>query len=79
MNGDEDGGDAGENSNMESEEAGERGAGDFLAAAQENHHRVADDGNLSGDLRSYLGGEEGQRVPRKQITAEAESHDQKEQ
>ncbi len=79
VNGDEHGDDAGQNSDMESEEAGQRGARDFFAAAQKDHHGLADDGNLSGDLRSDLGGEEGQRVPGQQVAAEAESHDQKEQ
>ena len=79
VNGDEDGDDAGQNGDVKSEEAGERGAGNLFAAAQENHHWLADDGNLAGDLRADFGGEEGQCVPGQQITAEAETHDQEEQ
>ena len=62
---------------MESKESGERGSGHLRAAAEKDHHGLADDGNLPGHLRADRGGEEGQFVPGQQVAAKAESHRQK--
>ena len=58
-------------------ESGQRGAGDVFSAAKEDHHGLADDRNLARNFSSHFGGEECQRIPGQQISAETKSHDKK--
>ena len=60
-------------------EARQRGASDIVAAAQEAHREVADDGHRAGDAGTHLRGEERQLVPRQQVAAEPEAHHDEQQ
>ncbi len=64
---------------MESKEPGERGSGHLFSTAKKDHHGLADDRNLPSNLSADLGGEESQGIPRQQVAAETEPHDQKQQ
>ena len=53
-------------------EAGERGAGDVRAAAQNPRKQVPDHRNLRRNVRADLRREKGERVPREQVSGEPE-------
>ncbi len=58
---------------METEEPRQRAPGNVFASAQEEQHGLPDDRDLRRNLGADLGGEIGERVPRQQISAEAEN------
>ena len=58
----------GQNSDMNGKKTRQRGAGDILTAAQEDHQRLADNRHHCDDLRAHFGGKKRQLVPGQQIT-----------
>ena len=48
---------------VNAEETGQGGAGNFVAAAQQNQHGFADKRNCSHNLGAHFGGKEGQFIP----------------
>ena len=64
---------------MESKKPGQCGSGYFFTAAEKNHHGLANQRNLPRNFSADFGGEESQGIPRQQIAAETEPHDQKQQ
>ena len=58
---------------VEAKEARQGCARDFLAAAQENDDPLSDHRHLPGDFGSDFGGEERQRIPWQQVSAETEA------
>src|SRR5664279_2488410 len=64
---------------VKSEQPRQGAAGNVFATAQEQQDGTADDWDLPRYLRADFGGEIRKRVPRQQITAEAEGQHQKQQ